>query len=65
MKKFLLMVNFSNEEIAKIIQSLKESIELKDVIFATNTPTTMEWKVKEWLEELEKEDKYFKEQKNI
>lgn len=65
MKKFLLMGNFSNEEIAKIIQSLKGSIDLKDVIFATITPTAMEWKVKEWLEELEKEDKYFKDQKNI
>ncbi|MEF3245111.1 MAG: DUF3783 domain-containing protein [Caldisericaceae bacterium] len=65
MKKFFLMGNFSNEEIAKIIQSLKSSVDLKDVIFATITPTAMEWKVKEWLEELEKEDKYYKDQKNV
>jgi len=53
-KKFLLLGNFSNEEIVKIMQKIKETIDTKDVIFATLTPTAMEWKVKDWLEELEK-----------
>ncbi|MBP8612508.1 MAG: DUF3783 domain-containing protein [Candidatus Atribacteria bacterium] len=62
-KKFLLLGNFSNEEIVKIMQKIKETIDTKDVIFATLTPTAMEWKVKDWLEELEKEDDYFKNKK--
>ena len=62
-KKFLLLGNFSNEEIIKIMQKIKETIDTKDVIFATLTPTVMEWKVKDWLEELEKEDDYFKNKK--
>ena len=62
-KKFLLLGNFSNEEIVKIMQKIKETIDTKDVIFATLTPTVMEWKVKDWLEELEKEDDYFKNKK--
>jgi len=62
-KNFLLLGNFSNEEIVKIMQKIKETIDTKDVIFATLTPTAMEWKVKDWLEELEKEDDYFKNKK--
>ena len=62
-KKFLLLGNFSNEEIVKIMHKIKETIDTKDVIFATLTPTAMEWKVKDWLEELEKEDDYFKNKK--
>ena len=59
-KKFLLLGNFSNEEIVKIMAALKSVIDTKDVIFATLTPTVLEWKVKDWLKELEEEDAYFK-----
>ncbi len=62
-KKFVLLGNFSNEEIVKVMQKIKEAIDTKEVIFATLTPTVMEWKVKDWLEELEKEDDYFKNKK--
>jgi len=62
-KKFFLLGNFTNEEIVKIMQKVKEAVDTKDVIFATLTDTVKEWKVKEWLEELEKEDEYFKNSK--
>jgi CRISPR/Cas system endoribonuclease Cas6 (RAMP superfamily) len=62
-KKFVLLGNFSNEEIVKVMQKIKEAIDTKEVIFATLTPTVMEWEVKDWLEELEKEDDYFKNKK--
>lgn len=62
-KKFLLFHNFTNEEIVKIMQKVKEVVNVENVIFATLTETAKEWKVKEWLEELEKEDEYFKKQK--
>ncbi|BAL81350.1 DUF3783 domain-containing protein [Caldisericum exile] len=63
-KKFLLLGNFTNEEIVKIMQKVKEVINIEDVIFATLTETVKEWKVKDWLKELEEEDAYFKKQKS-
>ncbi|MFU2158480.1 MULTISPECIES: DUF3783 domain-containing protein [Caldisericum] len=62
-KKFILLGNFTNEEIVKIMQKVKEAINTEDLIFATLTDTVKEWKVKDWLKELEEEDEYFKKQK--
>lgn len=55
-KKYILFSGFNNEEVKKIITCIKNCSFYTGIIFATTTETTMEWTVKEWLEELSKED---------
>lgn len=58
-RKFVLMHNLSNDEIKKVLSTFK-SAHVKDVIFATTTKTSLEWKLSDLLSELIKEDEYFK-----
>lgn len=58
-KKYILLSGFTNEEVKKVINFLKSSKELPRIIFATTTETVLDWTVKEWLDELAREDNLF------
>lgn len=58
-KKYILLSGFTNEEVKKVINFLKSSKELPRIIFARTTGTVLGWTVKEWLDELAREDNLF------
>lgn len=58
-KKFVLLANFSKEEVFELISWYKQNKKLPPSIFASVTETVLKWRVSEWLQELENEDKYF------
>lgn len=62
-RKFVLMHDLENEEIKKVLSEFKR-MGLKDAIFATTTKTSLKWKLGDLLEELIKEDEYFKKGRN-
>ena len=59
--KAILLSGFTNEEIREFLGWYKQNKNLPRVILASVTETALEWKVKDWLKELEEEDKYFRE----
>jgi len=59
--KAVLLSGFTNEEIKEFLSWYKQNKNLPRVILASVTETALEWKVKDWLKELEEEDKYFRE----
>ncbi|MGB9694976.1 MAG: DUF3783 domain-containing protein [Caldisericaceae bacterium] len=62
-KKFILLAGFSNEEIIEFLKIYKANEKLPKAIFASVTETALDWKVKDWLDELTKEDDYYKQNK--
>jgi hypothetical protein len=60
--KAILISGFTDEEIRELLRCYRENKKLPRTIFATVTETALEWKVKDWLKELEEEDRYFKKQ---
>ncbi|AEC51145.1 hypothetical protein PNA2_0227 [Pyrococcus sp. NA2] len=58
LRKFIIMHNLTNEEIKNVIKLVKPRF--KDVIFATTTPTSLTWRLEDLLQELIREDEYFK-----
>lgn len=62
-EKVIIFHGFSREELMSLINLLNSTPQLpKDIIMATTTETSLNWKVKELIEELAKEHEYFKAQ---
>jgi hypothetical protein len=62
-EKVIILHGFSNEEAVKILRSVKAASENpSELIFASTTPTSLEWKVSELIAELTEEHVYFKNQ---
>ncbi|AMM54531.1 DUF3783 domain-containing protein [Pyrococcus kukulkanii] len=57
-RKFIIIHEATNEEIKKILEAVKRKFE--NVIFATTTPTSLTWRLEHLLNELIREDEYFK-----
>ncbi|AHF79800.1 DUF3783 domain-containing protein [Thermococcus paralvinellae] len=64
LKKFILMHNLKNPQIKEVLAKIK-SLNLGRIIFATTTPASLTWKLKDLLEELIHEDEYFQELKRM
>lgn len=60
--KFVIMHDLPNEVISKIMRGIRDKVN-GHVIFATTTPTSLKWKLKDLLEELKEEDAYFHKKK--
>jgi len=58
-RKFAIMHGMNNEEVKKVLGVFKTQ-GIKDVIFATTTETSLNWKLSNLLDELLEEDEYFK-----
>ena len=58
-RKFVIIHNVPKENIAKMINSIRDKFG-SDIIFATTTPTSLNWKVSDLLQELLEEDTYFR-----
>lgn len=63
-QRIVILHNFESSEIAKIMKILRENFPGKDFIFASTTPTSLEWKVLDLIEELKKEHEEFKRMRN-
>ena len=62
-KKVVLLHNFEKSEILKLMKAVKETFPGEEIIFASTTPTSLEWKVKDLIDELNKEHEEFKKMK--
>jgi len=63
-EKAIIFHGFSHEELNLLIRTIKKVPDApKDIIRAVTTPTSLEWKVKDLIEELSKEHRYFREKK--
>lgn len=62
-KKVVLLHNFEKSEILKLMKVVKETFPAEEIIFASTTPTSLEWKVKDLIDELNKEHEEFKKMK--
>ena len=51
---------FSKERLSAVMQAVKSATSGDDVIMAVSTPSSLEWKLKDLIEELTKEHQYFK-----
>jgi len=58
-KKFVIMHNLQNDEIKEILSVFKK-FKRWDIIFATTTETSLKWRLEDLLNELVKEDEYFR-----
>lgn len=58
--KVILMHGFTNEEVTKILDAYKKISQMPSSIFAATTETSLNWKVKDLIAELEKEHEEFK-----
>ncbi|MFN3692117.1 MAG: DUF3783 domain-containing protein [Fervidobacterium sp.] len=59
-KKVILLHNFDKQEILKSMKLLKELFSGEDIIFASTTPTSLQWKLEDLLQELHQEHEEFK-----
>ncbi len=60
-EKVVIFHGFTKEELNAALKAVKEALGRKvDLIAAVTTPTSLEWKVKDLIEELKKEHRYFK-----
>lgn len=57
-RKFLIMHDLSNEEVTRVIKVVRS--QGISPIFATTTPTSLTWKLEDLLNELIREDEYFR-----
>ncbi|ABS60415.1 MULTISPECIES: DUF3783 domain-containing protein [Fervidobacterium] len=62
-RKVVLLHNFEKSEILKLMKAVKETFPGEEIIFASTTPTSLEWKVKDLIDELNKEHEEFKKMK--
>lgn len=62
-KKVMILHGFSNKEINIIFELLKNNEPLKKTIVAVTTPESIEWKVKDLINELLQEDEALKYEK--
>ena len=62
-RKFVIMHGLDNEGIKNTLSVFK-NLGLRDVIFATTTPTSLTWTLENLLNELIEEHEYFKRQKS-
>lgn len=51
---------FSKEKLPAVMQAVKSATSGDDIIMAVTTPTSLEWKLKDLIQELTKEHEYFK-----
>lgn len=58
-QKFVLMHELTNQDIKNVLSVFKQ-LGMKDVIFATTTPTSLNWTLQRLLDELIEEHEYFK-----
>jgi hypothetical protein len=58
-----LLAGFSNEEIVEFLKTYKSNNQLSKAIFGSITEIALNCKASEWLDELSKEDDYFKSKK--
>ncbi len=58
-QRIVIMHDIPNEKIGSTINTIKKTID-KHVIFATSTPTSLQWKIRNLMEELLEEDRYFR-----
>lgn len=58
-QRIVIMHDIPKEEIGSTINSIKKMID-KHIIFATSTPTSLQWKIRDLVEELLEEDRYFR-----
>ncbi|HPC24664.1 MAG TPA: DUF3783 domain-containing protein [Fervidobacterium sp.] len=59
----LIMHNFEKGEISKLLKVIREAFPDKEFIFASTTPTNLEWRVQDLIGELKKEHEEFKKMK--
>ncbi len=60
-ERILILHGFKREELNEVIKAVKGVLGKEvDLISAITTPTSLEWKVKDLIEELRKEHRYFK-----
>ncbi len=59
-EKVIILHGFSREEIFKISGLLKQAFKGEDIILATTTPTSLQWKMSQLIDELKKEHEYFR-----
>ncbi|NJE04637.1 DUF3783 domain-containing protein [Thermococcus sp. M36] len=59
LRKFVIMHGLDNEAIKGVIRAVK-GLNLGRIIFATTTETSLTWRLEDLLNELIKEDEYFK-----
>ncbi len=58
-QKTIVLHGFTKEELVPFIRFIKQGIpEMKNAIFASTTPTSLEWKLSDLIEELSKEHAY-------
>ncbi|MFN4224655.1 MAG: DUF3783 domain-containing protein [Fervidobacterium nodosum] len=62
-RKVVLLHSFEKSEILKLMKAVKETFPGEEIIFASTTPTSLEWKVKDLIDELNKEHEEFKKMK--
>ncbi|HCF38423.1 hypothetical protein Ob7_02035 [Thermosipho africanus Ob7] len=63
-KAFLIIHGFEQrDELFKLIKLLKDNFPEKELIFATTTPTNLEWKLSDLIVEIEKEHEFMKKTK--
>ncbi len=63
-EKTIIFHGFSHEELNLLMKTIKEVIDIPGkIIMAVTTPTSLEWKLKDLIEELSKEHRYFREKK--
>ncbi len=58
--KAILLSGFSNDEIKELLNCYRKNKKLPETIFASVTKTALNWKVKDWLKELQAEHEEFK-----
>ncbi len=58
-ERFLIMDGLDNEDIKRVMEVVK-GLSKERVIFATTTETNLKWTLEELLDELRKEDEYFR-----
>ncbi len=60
--RFVIMHDVPRERISEVMRGLREIVPFH-IIFATTTPTSLQWKLNELLQELKEEDLYFSRQR--
>lgn len=63
-ERVVIMHNFEKGEISKLLKVIRETFPDKEFIFASTTPTNLEWKLQDLIGELQKEHEEFKKMKN-
>ncbi|MGB4752675.1 MAG: DUF3783 domain-containing protein [Fervidobacterium sp.] len=62
-ERVIIMHNFEKGEVSKLLKVIREAFPDKEFIFASTTPTNLEWKVQYLIGELKKEHEEFKKMK--